>query len=125
MRMPIPLALAGALLLSSGPAMAEEEQFQHYAPKPSETLAEAVANFSDYNRLLAEVLAKDDMTDTDMERIHQLTYTLEVALAKINERMTALPVTLEEVHLASEARNADRLRGAGGVYLENAQTVIP
>ena len=125
MRMPLSLALAGAVLLSTGPAMGDEDQVQHYAPKPSETLADAVANFSEYNRLVEEVLAKDELTDMDMERIHELTYTIEVALAKINETMGALPVTLEDLHLASEARNVDRLRGTGGVYLENAQTVIP
>ena len=100
-------------------------EVDHYAPKKSETLAEAVANFAEYNGLLAEVLAKDELTGADMERVHELTYTLEVALAKINEHFSDLPVTLESLHLASEARNAAKVRGVGEVYLETADTVVP
>lgn len=118
------LALTAVAALAA-PAIAEEEQAQHYAAKSSETLGEAVANFAEYNKKVAAVLEKEELTVSDMEQIHQLTYTLEEALARINKRMKALPVTLEELHLASEAHNPDRVRGVGGVYLETAQTVIP
>ena len=55
-----------------------------------------------------------------MEKIHEYTYTLEVALAKINETLGALPATLEQVHKASESHNLAALQGVGDVYLENA-----
>jgi hypothetical protein len=126
--MPLPptrlaaLALAGALL--AAPALADEEGFDHYDAVPSETLDEAVANFREYNAKLAEVMAKDDLADADMERIHELTYTLEEALAKIAETVRGLPVTLENLHLASEARDTAKVRGVGQVYLEDAQAVV-
>ena len=110
--------LAVALGLA-GPAMADDA-VSHYAPEPSETLDAAVENFVTYNRMMQEVLEKEELTGQDMERIHELTYTLEVALAKINEEMSALPVVLEEVHLASEGGNPHALRGVADVYLESA-----
>lgn len=105
------------LLLS--PAAAEDS-VSHYAPEQSETLAEAIENFNTYNQKVAEVLARPSLTENDMEEIHEYTYTIEVALARINETLEGLPVTLEQLHLASESYNAAAVRGVGEVYLENA-----
>ena len=117
-------AVTGALTLGlAWPAIAEE--VRHYAPKQSETLEEAVANFAEYNGLMREVLAKEDLSVADMERVHQLTYTLEIALAKINEHFSNLPMTLETLHLASEDHDEAEVRGIGEVYLETAETVVP
>jgi len=116
-------ALTLGLAAFMGPAAADEK-VQHYEPKPSETLEEAVQNLSEYNKLMADVLSREDLSDADMEEVHQLTYTLEVALAKINEEMGGIAATLEEVHLASEERNQAKLRGAGEVYLEVTNTVV-
>ncbi len=114
-------AIGGAALVA--PVQADE-RVTHYEAKPSETLDEAVTNFSEYNRLLADVLKKEQLSVDDLEQIHQLTYTLEIALAKINEEMAGLPETLERLHLSSEAHNADEARGVGETYLETAQKVV-
>jgi len=120
------LALAGFLALGADAALASSTDVTHYAAKPSETLAEAVANFSEYNALLAEVMARPTLTDSDLERIHELTYTLETALARINAAMADLPERLERVHLASEGHEApDRVRALVRTYLDPARTVIP
>lgn len=116
-------ALAAVLALAA-PALADEEGVEHYAAEPSETLEEAVANFADYNARLADVLERDDLSVSDMERVHELTYTLETALALINERMAALPDTLERLHQSSEAHDAADVREAGAAYLDTARTVI-
>jgi len=57
--------------------------------------------------------------------VHELTYTIEIALAKINEHFSDLTVTLENLHLASEDHDAAKTRGIGKVYLETAETVVP
>lgn len=122
------LALAGVVL--AAPALAQDQDqedgqdFEHYDAVPSETLEDAVKNFTEYNARLAEVMGKEDLTDADMERIHELTYTLEEALAKIAETVEGLPVTLENLHLASEARDVAKVRGVGQVYLEDAQAIV-
>lgn len=112
------VAPVAALAVLGATALAED--VQHYAPEPSATFAEAVANFNEYNALMVEVLKADPMTVADMERVHELTYTIEIALAKMLETLETLPVTLEEVHLASEGDNPARLRGVAAVYLETA-----
>lgn len=109
------VAVAGAL-----PGIAEEA-VSHYEPETSETLAQAMENFVTYNRRMEEVLAREPLTVQDMEEVHELTYTLEVALARINEELGALPTVLEEVHLSSEGDNPARLRGVAEVYLEQAK----
>ena len=114
--------IAGAALLAAVPALAEE-RIDHYQPEASETLAEAVENFVTYNRKLAEVMDREPLTGSDMEQVHEYTYTLEIALAKINEELGALPPVLEEVHLASEGDDPLRLRGVAGVYLEKARVL--
>ena len=108
----------------SAPMMAEEK-VSHYEPLASDTLEQAVENFISHNRMMREVLAKETLTGQDMERVHELTYTLEVALARINAEMGALPVVLEEVHLASEGDNPHALRGVAQVYLESAAAFDP
>ena len=121
-------AILAAIMLGlaafAAPGMADEK-VQHYEAKPSETLEDAVKNFSEYNKKLSEVLSRESLSDSDMEEVHQLTYTLEVALAKINEEMSGIVDTLEEVHLASEERNEAKLRGVAEVYMEVATTVVP
>lgn len=111
-------------LLAASPVMAQDS-VDHYAPQPSETLDAALANFSDYNTIMAEIMAQDSLTPTDMEDVHQLTYTLEVALAKLIEESTELAQRLEFVHQASEGDNGARLREYGLTYLETAQKIVP
>lgn len=103
------------------PATAEE--VTHYAPEPSRTLEQAVANFTSYNERLADVLARDPLTVADMEEVHEYTYTLEIALAKINEELGALPGVLEEVHQTSEGGDPERLRDAAEAYLAQARVL--
>lgn len=112
------LALAAALGALAVPAAAQE--VDHYAAKPSETFSDAVANFNEYNALMADVLDNDSLTVADMERVHELTYTIEVALAKMVDTLQTLPATLEEVHLASEGDSPNQLRGVADAYLETA-----
>lgn len=113
---------AGTIALGcvlSGHAHAEEG-VTHYEALPSETLEQALDNFITYNAKVADVLAREDLSVQDMEEIHEYTYTLEIALARINEELGALPVALERLHIASEGDNTHELRAVGEVYLETA-----
>ena len=114
------LTLSAAVALGAVAPAPAEEGTSHYIAEPSETLEQAVTNFVTYNRKLRDVMARDPLSVEDMEEVHELTYTLELALAKINEEMGALPVILEEVHIASEGDNPQALRGVAEVYLESA-----
>jgi Spy/CpxP family protein refolding chaperone len=91
--------------------------------QPSRNLAEAVKNFSDYNSRLEQAMAQG-LTPESMAQIHELTYTLKDALDKINEEMDGLTDTLEEIHIASEAKDADEVKSYTSEYLKTARTVI-
>jgi len=123
------LALCAAITLSvfsfSGVALASEDRADHFKGQPSETLEAAVSNFSEYNKKLAEVLAKDELAPADMVQVHELTYTLENALEKIRDELEELADILEEVHVASEELDAAEIREQGGRYLDTAGKVIP
>lgn len=110
-----------AVSLGFAAPLRADEGVTHYAAKPSDTMEQAVENFVTYNAMMQEVLAKDELSVEDMERVHELTYTIEIALARINEELGALPVVLEEVHLASEGDNPHALRGVAEVYLDTAR----
>ena len=119
-------ALFAAAILASYPAFAQDTQdsVDHYAGESAETLAQAQANLAEYNAKMAATLAKPDLSANDMEDIHQMTYTLEVALAKIISEATALAETLERVHHASEMGSAGRLRDLATQYLTVAQQLV-
>ena len=84
---------------------------------------QAVENFVSYNRKLATVLERDPMTTADMEEVHEYTYTLEIALARINAELGALPEALERVHETSEGDDPAALRASSMAYLKAARTL--
>ncbi len=96
---------------------------QHFKGLPAPDLATAVANFSEYNTRLEAKLASK-LTDEDLAEIHELTYTLENALEKIEDELEELAETLEEVHVASENFDREKLKKNGDVYLQVSRTII-
>ncbi|KAA0010393.1 hypothetical protein F0A17_18200 [Billgrantia pellis] len=98
---------------------------EHFKGEPADTLSQAVANFSEHNQRFAELLAQDELSLEDLGTIHELTYTLENALEKINKEADAMAVDLEEVHLGSETGDFERVQSHGANYLEAAQTLVP
>lgn len=115
-------ALCTVLLASTAQA---EERPDHFEGKRADTLAEAVTQFSESNEELAYLLAQDELSNADLGTIHELTYTLENALARIDETLDSLAVDLEEVHLGSERVDRERVSVHGAAYLEAAHTLVP
>ena len=115
--------LAGALAFG-GAAVADDDQPQHYEGKKPESLEEAVALLAEYNAKLEEILADQPLDAGQMEEVHRLSYTLENALNRINSEMFQLTKTLEDVHLASERRDAETVREQGRAYLSTAGKVV-
>ncbi|MHA6962950.1 DUF6746 family protein [Zobellella denitrificans] len=120
----LPLPLFSALILLLAAHVQAETRPDHYQGEPAETLEQAVTNFSEYNARLAELLA-GELTPAALSEVHQLTYTLENALAKINEETAALAQTLEEVHVASETNQPQLVKDRGEAYLAVSRTLIP
>ncbi|SFR65950.1 hypothetical protein SAMN05216203_2290 [Marinobacter daqiaonensis] len=108
-------------MVFSGLSLATE--VEHYEGKSANSLPEAVTNFSEYNEKLEKVL-QGELTPEDLNEIHQLTYTLENAIARMEEELEHLAETLEEVHLASESANTGTVSEQGSAYLEKARQLI-
>ncbi len=119
-------SLACALLFGlTAVASAQTDRVEHFKGLPADTLEQAVMNFSSYNSKLQTVLDKGNLDGQDLATIHELTYTIENALAKINVELSTLAGTLEEVHIASETADIDRVKTKGHDYLSIARELVP
>ena len=119
-------------LLFGGQALANGEghdhdhahgEVQHYKAKPAPNLQAAVENLRAYNQKL-EAHLNQEMTVENMEKIHQLSYTLENALKRMDKDLASIANVLEGMHLASEARNEEKVQGNAETYLENVSMIL-
>lgn len=115
------MTVVAASFLIAAPALAGDHD--HFKGKPANTLAQAVTNFSDYNTRLEKVLA-GELTPETMNQVHELTYTLENALQKLDDEIDTLAQTLERAHKASERADTDTVRSAGKQYLTGSRKII-
>lgn len=96
----------------------------HYSGKEADTLEEAVSNLREYNARVADLLDKDELTGDDLAKVHELSYTIENALARIRTELGTMADTLETVHLGSERGEKETVRDNGRVFLERSRTLI-
>lgn len=120
MSAPLRVAVTAFAIVLGGALGAHASGVDHYAGEPSETLEQAVENFATYNAKLTALLERDPLSMADIQEVHEYTYTLERALAKMQDELGDLAVTLEEVHQASEGEDAAALRAVSQRYLDEA-----
>lgn len=116
--------LVAVVFLGHSAFAAADVQSGHFKGKPSETLDAALSNFTEYNDKLAAILKQDKLSPVDMQNIHELTYTLENALEKINTSMIDLAALLEAVHVGSESGDTAAIQVEGVRYLDMARQMI-
>jgi len=114
-----------ALTLSAaGWADAEGNRAAHFKGEPAATLEQAVSNLSEYNAKLETLLAKDELSPMDMHEVHQLTYTLENALQRLQVELETTAEVLESVHVASETGKPAVVKDKGQDYLESTRPLV-
>lgn len=120
------LAVSGLALVSLSVAAAplSEERPDHFEGKSSETLEQAMSNLAEYNAKLSDMLTSGELTPRQMADIHQLTYTLEEALAKLKDEVETMQEQVETVHLGSEQMKFDDVKQTGQDYLEKAAKIV-
>lgn len=117
--------ITGAIVLVlSTASWAESPRPAHYKGEPSASTQQATVNLNEYNPKLEAILAKDKLTAIDMHEIHQLTYTLENALQRIQADLETTAALLEEVHIASETDKPEVVKTRGKAYLEGARALV-
>lgn len=104
-------------------AQSAQAKPEHFKGLPSATLEEALNNLRDYNARLAGALA-GPLDGDGMTEVHELTYTLENALQRIDAEVEELAETLEKVHVGAERLDRDAVQQNGRVYLENAARLV-
>jgi len=117
---PLRMGLTVVAIGLGGVATGHAGDVDHYEGEPSDTLQQAVENFTTYNAKLESLLAGDTLGVADIQEVHEYTYTLERALARMQAELGDLGVTLEEVHEASEGEGAAALREVAQRYLQEA-----
>ena len=113
-------ALAAVLALSFA-AGAQDQRISHYSGEPADSMPQALANLAEYNARLQALLAEDEV---DLHTVHELTYTLENALQRIQADLADAAEALEAVHLASEAADAETVKTRGRDYLEVTRPLV-
>jgi len=115
------IAFAASLSMLVAQSAIADDRPDHFEGRASDTLDEALANLTEANQEVASILAKEEVSMTDMARIHELTYTLENALERIDEEYDELEEQLEALHLASEGGESERVRELGKTYLDKSE----
>lgn len=94
-----------------------EEKYNHFPSLEAPDLQTALCNLTRYNDKLLTITRKDKLSPGDMVKIHELTYTLENALVKMQSELAIMAADLEEVHLASEKLEQDTLKHHNKQYV--------
>lgn len=118
------MAFMAAIALTLSLPVTAQPRPDHFRGEPSPTLDRAIANLSAYNSKLEIVLAQDELSPTDLGQVHQLTYTLENALAKLRAELSDLAAVLEEIHVASETGDTETVSTRGRIYLDTSRKLI-
>jgi len=109
------ISLFGAPVLAEAP--------EHFEGEPAETLEQAVANFSEFNRKL-ETLLDGDLDPRTLHEIHKLTYTLENAVDRLDTELDEIAAMLEAVHVAAEQAERRTVREQGAAYLDKSRKIV-
>ena len=99
------------------------EDGNHFPSLDAPNTTVAVCNLNNYNEKLKTILAKSELSDLDMLKVHELTYTLENAVIRLQKDLENIAVDLEKAHKGSEALKQDVIKQSGTDYL-NALNMI-
>lgn len=110
-------------LLIATTVQASEKRPAHYDGAAISSWSQAQEHLIKSNQELAEILAQETLTHKDGAKVHELTYTLENALEYMEDFIENVAEQLEEVHVASERAELDKIKSTGEVYLKNAKVL--
>lgn len=112
-----------SLILFAGAPLAQAERAAHFEGEAAPTLDAALANLTEHNAHLAELITQETLDPHALHAVHQLTYTLENAVETLRNELEAAAEALEAVHIASETSDPDTVRSAGQQYLDTLNQI--
>ena len=87
-------------------------------------MEQAFLNLRQKNQELSALLKSKKLTASELNKIHQLTYTLENALEKIAHDVKSIQVSLESLHKASETNAPEQVKAFGDSYLKQSASLL-
>lgn len=121
MRSLLPSSIFAVALSFATSALAESPA--HFEGQTFTDISQAVKVFNDYNKRFEEKL-EGELNGLDLHEIHELTYTMENAVAYITQSMYTVAEELEAVHQATELSNPDVVKKSGKKYLELSRNIV-
>ncbi|MFO8155770.1 MAG: DUF6746 family protein [Thiohalospira sp.] len=120
------LVVASVLVLaaSASNSLFADDDYEHFEAVESPDLDTALENLAEYNEKLRAILDGDSLSPSDMGKVHELTYTLENALGRIEEEVEEVAEVLEEVHQASERADRETVQSSGEAYLSTTDKLV-
>jgi uncharacterized phage infection (PIP) family protein YhgE len=118
--------MASVLVLaaSASSSLFADDDYEHFEAVESPDLETALENLAEYNEKLRAILDGGSLSGSDMGKVHELTYTLENALGRIDDELDEAAEVLEEVHLASERADRNTVRSSGEAYLSITDKLV-
>ena len=101
-----------------------DEKFSHFPSEESPNTVVALCNMAEFNKKLQAIVNKDAITPEDMVKVHELTYTLENAVMRLQKDLETIAVDLEKVHKASEHLDKKTIHRAGKDYLKATSELL-
>lgn len=107
-----------ALADEHGHADEHEERIQHYAAESAETTEDALKLLHTKVAATKAVIDNGDLDDSDMEAIHEISYSLEAAVDTLRdsqqdeqiELIDALDEAVQAIHYASENHDVPKIK---------------
>ncbi len=119
------MKLISSMLLCSALAysaqISADEKYNHFPSLDAPDLKTALCNLKSYNDKLLAITNHESLSAVDMVKVHELTYTLENALVKMQSDLAIMAADLEEVHLASEKLDQDSLKQYNKKYFAKSK----
>lgn len=112
-------AVAGVVLMQATPVQAqEEERVQHYEAVVPHSEQEAHAELTAKTAEIATVLEKKTLDDNDLEKVHEITYSLEAAVDELRKtvkgdmvaKLDAVDEAVQATHSSSENHKEAEVR---------------
>lgn len=122
MKIIVKAACISALLVTSA-ANADDDN-NHFPSLKAPDLKTALCNLQSYNKKLSDITSKTQLTTVDMVKVHELTYTLENAILRMQKDLINIAANLEEVHLASERLDQKAIAEFGSQYFKDTQILL-
>ena len=110
------LTIALSTLLLSTPAHTDDK-YSHFPSLEAPNTSVALCNLVKFNKKLQAIANKPKLSTEDMVKVHELTYTLENAVMRLQKDLDVIATDLEKVHKASEVLDSKTVKGSGNLYL--------